>query len=442
MNDTPKAAEGNERLKVGILVGGGPAPGINGVIRAATIKLRNHGAEVVGVYDGFAHLMKGDSTHIRNLGIEDVSAIHFYGGSILRTSRANPTKSEEDLRNVVKALHDLDVNCLITIGGDDTCYSAHKVAREAEDKLQVIHVPKTIDNDINLPHGIRTFGFASARSFGVEIVKSVMNDAKTTSRWYIVTAMGRKAGHLALGIGSPAGATLTIIPEECKDPHLDFSWLIDTLVGAVIKRRAAGRNYGVAILAEGLAEKLTYEELASMGQLEYDEHGHPRLSEIDLGKMVKYRLREELAKLGLNVTVVDKDIGYELRCVDPTPFEMEYVKELGFAAAKHALLGGSGDMVSIQDNVSVPIPFYAIMDPATGRTKVRMVDIHSEVYEMALEYMIRLKTEDFENEEQVRRLAAQTNISPKQFRQRFERVAVKFEGPSVVVPYQQPGESR
>ncbi len=426
-------------LKVGILVGGGPAPGINGVIRAATIKLRNHGAEVIGLFDGFANLMKGDLSQTRELHINDVSVIHFDGGSILRTSRANPTKNEEDLDKVVEGLSKLGINCLITIGGDDTCYSAHKIAKTAEGRIQVIHVPKTIDNDINLPHGIRTFGFASARAFGVSIVKSVMNDAKTTGRWYFIIAMGRKAGHLALGIGSPAGATITIIPEECKDPHLDFNWLVDTLVGSVIKRKASGRNYGVAILAEGLAEKLAEEELAGMGQLEYDEHGHPRLSEIDFGKVVKTRVRDELAELGMKTTIVDKDIGYELRCVNPVPFEMEYTKELGFAAAKHALLGGSGDMVSIQDGAFVPIPFYAIMDPGTGRTKVRMVDVNSEAYEMALEYMIRLKKTDFMDDEYIKLLASQTNLTPDKFRERFEKVAVQFEGPSVLVPYQQPG---
>ena len=420
------------------MVGGGPAPGINSVIRAATIKLRNHGAEVVGIYDGFANLMKGDITQIRELLINDVSVIHFEGGSILRTSRANPTKKKEDLKNVVEALNKLKINCLITIGGDDTCFSAHQVAKAASNRLQIIHVPKTIDNDLNLPHGIRTFGFASARSFGVKIVKNIMNDAKTTRRWYFLVAMGRKAGHLALGIGKSAGATLTVIPEECNAPHLDFNWLVDTLIGAIVKRQAAGRPYGVAILAEGLAQKLTEEELERMGHLEYDEHGHPRLSEIDFGKVVKNTVRDEIAKLGVKTTIVDKDIGYELRCVEPTPFDMEYTKELGFAAAKHALLGGTGDMVTIQDGRIVPMPFYSIMDPETGKTKVRLVDTHTEAYEMALEYMIRLKKEDFKNGAFMELLTSQTNLTPDQFRARFERVAVEFEGPTTYIPYQQP----
>ncbi len=426
------------KLKVGILVGGGPAPGINSVIRAATIKLRNHGADVLGIMDGFAHLMKSDISHVRELQTNDVSVIHFEGGSILRTSRANPTRKEADIEIVLDSLNRLGVTCLITIGGDDTCFTAHKVAQVAIGKLRVIHVPKTIDNDINLPHGIRTFGFASARHFGVSIIKNIMSDAKTTGRWYFVVAMGRKAGHLALGLGKSSGATLTVIPEECAERHLDFQWLIDTLVGAIIKRKAAGRDYGVAILAEGLAEKLTAEELEKMGQLEYDEHGHPRLSEIDFGKVVKNATRAELAALNIKTTIVDKDIGYELRCVEPTPFDIEYTKELGFAAAKHALLGGSGDMVTIQDGRCMPIPFYSVLDPETGRTKIRMVDIHTEAYEMALEYMIRLKKEDFKSDSAVARLAAETNLSPEEFRERFEKVAARFEGPNTFIPFQQP----
>ncbi|MBF0292558.1 MAG: 6-phosphofructokinase [Nitrospinae bacterium] len=430
-----------KNMTVGILVGGGPAPGINSVIRAATIKLRNHGAKVIGIYDGFSNLIKGDVSQVKELFIDDVSVIHFEGGSILRTSRANPTTKEESLKKVVESLDKLGVNCLITIGGDDTCFSAHQVAKTAQGKIRVIHVPKTIDNDLNLPHGIRTFGFATARHFGVQIVKSLMNDAKTTGRWYIAVAMGRKAGHLAMGIGKSVGATLTIIPEEVAAPKMDFMWIIDTLIGSVVKRRVSGRRYGVAILAEGLAEKLTEEELARMGQLEYDEHGHPRLSELDFGKVVKNTLRSELEKLGIKTTIVDKEIGYELRSIEPVPFDMEYTKELGFAAAKHALLGGTGDMITIQEGKSVPMPFYSIMDPETGRTRVRLVDIHTETYEMALEYMIRLKKEDFADDEYVKLLAAQTNLSPEDFQKRFERVAVAFEGPSTFIPYQQPGRA-
>src|SRR5574341_193811 len=240
--------------RIGILVGGGPAPGINSVIGAATIRSILGGAEVLGIMDGFTWLMDGDTSKIKPLSIEEVSRIHFRGGSYLRTARANPTKNVAYLEKVVASLLGLNASGLITIGGDDTAFSALRLEQTAGGRLQVVHVPKTIDNDLDLPYGIPTFGFQTARHVGVDVVKNLMVDAQTTSRWYFVVAMGRKAGHLALGIGKAAGATLTLIPEEFSKGPLRLTRLVDTLVGAIIKRRVMGRADGVAVLAEGLVE--------------------------------------------------------------------------------------------------------------------------------------------------------------------------------------------
>src|SRR6185369_8838744 len=158
--------------------------------------------------------MEGDVTRVSALTIGDTSRIHFRGGSHLGISRANPTKSPELLRRCLETLDQLGVGMLVTIGGDDTCFSSASLARASNGKLRVVHVPKTIDNDLDLPQDVYTFGFQTARHIGVEVVKNLMVDAKTTSRWYFVVAMGRKAGHLALGIGKAAGATLTLVPEE------------------------------------------------------------------------------------------------------------------------------------------------------------------------------------------------------------------------------------
>src|SRR5262245_19273557 len=200
--------------KMAILVGGGPAPGINSVIGAATIRGVLEGVEVLGVRDGFEWIMQGNTDHVIPLTIEEVSRIHFRGGSYLGISRANPTLDPRHLENTVVSLLKLDVSQLVTIGGDDTAYSAMKLQEKAAGRIQVVHVPKTIDNDLDLPAYVDTFGFQTARHIGVDIVKNLMVDANTTSRWYFVIAMGRKAGHLALGIGKAAGATLTLIPEE------------------------------------------------------------------------------------------------------------------------------------------------------------------------------------------------------------------------------------
>ncbi|HYV49256.1 MAG TPA: 6-phosphofructokinase, partial [Myxococcaceae bacterium] len=157
--------------KLALLVGGGPAPGINAVIGAATIRASLAGYDVIGIQDGFQHLMEGDVSHVQKLEIHDVSRIHFRGGSHIGTARANPTKSEAAMENVLLSLLRLDVGKLITIGGDDTSFSAYKLAERSRGQIQVVHVPKTIDNDLDLPPEVYTFGFQTARHIGVEIVK-------------------------------------------------------------------------------------------------------------------------------------------------------------------------------------------------------------------------------------------------------------------------------
>jgi 6-phosphofructokinase 1 len=410
----------NQRPVVGILVGGGPAPGINSVIGAATIRSILGGCEVVGIRDGFKWIMEGHTTRTRSLSIEDISRIHFSGGSCLGTARANPTQKSEQLDACLTSLTALGITRLITIGGDDTAFSALRLEQRAAGRLQVVHVPKTIDNDLDLPHGIPTFGFQTARHIGVEIVKSLMVDAETTSRWYFVVTMGRKAGHLALGIGKAAGATVTLIPEEFRQKPLRLSTLVDTLAGAIIKRQSSGRSDGVAVLAEGLVEFLDQHDLEGLEEVERDQHGHVRLGEINFGFVLKRAVEKALRSLGIKITIVDKNIGYELRCADPISFDMEYTRDLGYCAAQFLLEGGNAAMVSIQNGRFIPIPFDRILDPATGRTKVRMVDVESESYAIARRYMIRLSSDDLRQPSELSRLAGTVQLSPEQFRERFD----------------------
>src|SRR5689334_5563704 len=405
---------------VGMLVGGGPAPGINSVISAVTIRSIIGGSEVLGFLDGFKWLMEGSTAHVHPLSIEEVSRIHFRGGSHLGTSRANPTKKPEHLDRVLSTLTSLGVTRLVTIGGDDTAFSALKLEARSQGRLQVVHVPKTIDNDLDLPHGIPTFGFQTARHLGVEILKNLMVDARTTSRWYLTVTMGRKAGHLALGIGKAAGATLTIIPEEFAERPVKLQRVVDLLIGAVIKRLDGGRTDGVVILAEGLVEILDQRELGGLEHVERDEHGHIRLAEIDFGRIIKTAVTARLKELGLKVTVVSKDIGYELRCTDPIPFDMEYTRDLGYCAAKYLIEGGSGAMVTVQEGKFKPIRFEDMLDPDTGRTRVRMVDTGTEYYKIARRYMLRLRRDDFSDPAEVARYATITRLKPEEFRKQFE----------------------
>jgi 6-phosphofructokinase len=407
------------KSKLALLVGGGPAPGINSVIAAATIRACLSGWEVLGVKDGFSRLMQGSIDEVQRLDIDTVSRLHFRGGSYLRTARANPTKDPAHLNATLGALAKLEVNRLITIGGDDTAFSAMKLAAAAQGSLKVVHVPKTIDNDLDLPDNTPTFGYQTARHVGAGIVKDLLTDAQTTSRWYFVVAMGRKAGHLALGIGKAAGATLTMIPEEFGRRLIPLDKMGDILAGAIIKRLASGRPDGVAVLAEGLVEHLDTNALEAFGPLERDENDHIRLAEVEFGPIIKNKVQQTLRELGVKLTIVSKNIGYELRSTDPIPFDMEYTRDLGYCAAKYLIDGGSGAMVTVQQGKFKPIKFEDMLDPRTGRTRVRMVDTQTEYFRIARRYMIRLRRDDFEKPEEIARFAEVANLTPEQFKERF-----------------------
>ena len=418
--------------KVAILVGGGPAPGINSVIGAATIRCCLEDVEVVGIRDGFESIMRGRIDHVTPLSIDAVSRIHFRGGSVIGTSRANPTTDPKLLENVITSLLRLNVSRLITIGGDDTAFSAMQLERTGAGRLRVVHVPKTIDNDLDLPSHVETFGFQTARHHGVEIVKNLMVDARTTSRWYFLVTMGRKAGHLALGIGKAAGATLTLIPEAFPQERVRLRTIVDTLAGAMIKRWTEGRRDGVAVVAEGLVLKMDPEDLKQLGDVERDEHGNVRIAEVNLGEILKTQVAARLAEFGLRITTVAKNIGYELRCADPVPADMEYTRDLGYCAAKYLLQGGNAAMISLNAGQFVPIPFERLIDQDRGRFRVRLVDVESTRYRIAHRYMIRLRRDDFDDPHELAKLAAAVGVSREQFEKEFAYL-VDFEPEPLVL---------
>ena len=434
----------NESLvsdRVGILVGGGPAPGINGTIGAVTLEAGNRGHEVVGIYDGFAHLMEGRTDRINILQRDDVSRIHFQGGSILATSRANPTRNPEHLKNVLQSLKSLGIRYLVTIGGDDTMYAASQVSAASAGQIRVCHVPKTIDNDLPLPGETPTFGFETARQVGFEIVRNLMEDSRTTGRWYFVVVMGRTAGHLTLGVGKSAGATLAVIPEEFPGPaHLET--IGDVLEGAILKRRALWeRNDGVALIAEGLLERMPVEELIAIEgvQIQHDSYGHLRLAELDLAYILKNLVERRFSARGESFTVVHKTVGYELRSAPPVAFDCDYVKNLGYGAVEFLLNPDErsakieGALVCIVNAELQYLKFTDLLDPKTKKTSVRAVDLAKPSYKTAREYMIRLEKEDFDNAERLEKLARSASSQNKSmtvetFRRKFEPVVTELRG--------------
>ena len=380
-------------VKLGILCGGGPAPGMNSVISAATIEARNSGWDVLGIMDGFQHLIEGRIEEARPLSITDVSRIHVQGGSIIRTSRANPTVRDEDaadpdwrLHACLESLRKLGIDALVTIGGDDTAFSASRLAEAAGGGLRVAHVPKTIDNDLPLPGGTPTFGFETARSVGVQLVNNLMTDAITTQRWYLVVAMGRSAGHLALGIGKSAGATLTMIAEEFPARRAHPAVAPGGRPGDLdaqadrprppLRRGGARRGHRPAP-APGRARRRPCRRSSETSTA---TSGWPSSSWTACWPS---RSRTASRQRGQNVTVEGKNIGYELRCAPPIPFDIEYTRDLGYSAVdylKRVLEGGEpGGMITIQEGHMVPLPFGSFSDPETGRVRIRLVNVRVEL---------------------------------------------------------------
>lgn len=411
------------KKRLGIIVGGGPAPGINGVIGAATIEAINEGMEVIGILDGFKWLSQGIISYINKLEIKEVSRIHYQGGSILGTSRDYPINTEEKLNKIINSIKALKLNYLVSIGGDGTGYIAYKLYEALKDKIKIAHVPKTIDNDLPLPDGMPTFGFETARQVGTDLVRNIMEDSKTTRRWYFIITMGRITGHLALGIAKSSGATLAIIPEELeafKNPSIQI--LIDILEGSIIKRMALGKDYGVAVLAEGVATKINLNGFDFPGYIERDDFGHYRLSEIPLGKILKDPVSKSLKLRGIDKRILDVEIGYVLRSAPPIAYDIEYTRNLGYGAVKFLLAGNSGAIIAFSGCRLTPIYFKDILSDEKNSLKIRYVDLKSEAYKVAQDYMIKLTRADFEDENKLMLLCKTANMNKKEFIRRFGRI--------------------
>jgi 6-phosphofructokinase len=395
--------------KLGIVCGGGPAPGINSVIRAVVIEARNRNLEVIGFLDGFSHLSKKEIVY-KNLEIDNVSRIHHYGGSIIGTSRGN--SSDEEVFNTYLSLINSGINYLVSIGGDGTASMIYKISKLDKDKkIKFAHIPKTIDNDFPLPPSSRTFGFETARNLGMELVLNLIEDAKILKRWFFVQVMGRSSGHLAIGIGKSSGATLTIIPEEFQNyEKIPLKLLLDILEGSIIKRLAYNKPYGVAILAEGLSLKLENLNLQN----------YHSISEFPLAELLSNEIENRLKKRNINIRIIPQNIGYVLRNAHPIAFDVSYTITLGYGAVKFLLSDNNIHcaVITLRGEKIEPIDINEFIE--NNKVKIRYVDLKGEVYESAYHYMIRLKKEDFENEEFLLKLCDVAKMEKEEFIKNFK----------------------
>ena len=383
-----------EKGSIAILCGGGPAPGINTVVATIAKRFLSDGYTVLGLNYGFKTLFT-EKPDFLELSFDFADRIFNTGGSYLRMSRHKPKDSEFTKRFFVNN----DVKLLVTIGGDDTASTANRLTKYLNDndiKIQNIHVPKTIDNDLPLPNNVPTFGYHSAKNEGVRIASTVYEDARTSGNWFVVCSMGREAGHLAFGIGASAHYPMIIIPEMFENVEITFDRMIKMMVSAIVKRIILGVDYGAIIISEGVFHFMSDEQIIGSGiHFSYDEHGHPELGKVSKAHIFNSLLQVELNKLRIKVKSRPVEIGYEIRCIDPIAFDLKYCSSLGNGVKVLFDRKESGCIViSMPDGKIEPLYLKDIADE-NGKIKPRLLNVKSESYKLIFNSMASIKEEDY-----------------------------------------------
>ena len=364
-----------------LLAGGGPAPGINTVIATVAKVFLKKGYKVLGLNGGYKALFS-ETPDITYFDFELADRIHKEGGSAIQMSRFKPKDSDFNANIFIKH----NVKLLVTIGGDDTASTANRIAKYLamkSIKIQNIHVPKTIDNDLPLPEGTPTFGYHSAKSEGVRIATTIYEDARTSGNWFVVSAMGREAGHLAFGIGAACHYPMIIIPEMFNKTDLTLDKIIRLIVSSILKRKLLGINYGVVIVSEGVFHSLGTKEIEESGiNFTYDEHGHPELGNLSKAHIFNVLLQQKLKDLDIKIKSRPVEIGYELRCVMPVAFDLVYCANLGMGVKKLFDAGVSGAMVTADQKGDIFPLYLKDVEDKDGKIKPRLVNINSEKFKM------------------------------------------------------------
>jgi len=381
---------------IAILAGGGPAPGINTVIGTIAKVFLKDGFRVIGIHEGYKTIFT-DNVRMQDFDFEMADKIKDQGGSALVMSRHKPRDEEFNDSFFVKN----NVKLLVTIGGDDTASTANRIAQYLvahNVPLKNIHVPKTIDNDLPLPEGQPTFGYQSAKEEGVRIARTIYEDARTSGNWFIISAMGREAGHLAFGIGGACHLPMIIIPEMFNKSEISFDKIIRMIISSIIKRKILGISYGAAIISEGVFHFMTDEEIKSTEiNFTYDDHGHPELGNVSKAHIFNLLLQRRLKEMNISVKSRPEELGYELRCVNPSGFDLMYCSLLGIGVKMLYDEGYSGCMVTSDPKGDVFPLFLKDVTDENGKVKPRLVNINSQKARLVYEHNLQfLGKEDYE----------------------------------------------
>jgi len=381
---------------VAILCAGGPAPGINTVVSTIAKVFLKDDYRVLGIHNGYQNLFNGEA-EVVDINFHFADRIFNVGGSALRMSRNKPKDHEFNSDFFTNN----NVKLLVTIGGDDTASTANRLTKylqEQDVELQNIHVPKTIDNDIPLPHNAPTFGFNSAKNEGVHIGHTIYEDARTSDNWFVVSAMGRSAGHLAFEIGLSCHFPIIVIPEMFNKTEITFDKIVGLIISSMIKRRLDGVLHGVAMVSEGVFHFLSDDEIRNSGiDFTFDEHGHPELGNVSKAHIFNVLVQKRLKELGIEIKSRPAELGYELRCCHPVAYDLTHCTMLGLGVSKLFRQGHTGCIVSVdyEGNI-IPVFLSDIEDTQTGKIPPRGVNIDSELAQMVFNDMHVIDPSDYE----------------------------------------------
>ncbi|MDG1805767.1 6-phosphofructokinase [Flavicella sp.] len=387
------------KKSIAIICGGGPAPGINTVISTLAKTFIKDGYDVLGVHHGYKGLFS-DEPAIKKFNFHRADRIYSRGGSTLIMSRHKPKDSEFRPDFFEKN----NVKLLVTIGGDDTASTGSRLSKYLEtQQLDVahIHVPKTIDNDLPLPDRNPTFGFHTAKDEGVRIGNTVYEDARTSENWFVVSAMGRSAGHLAFGIASACHFPMMIIPEMFNKTKITFEKIINMIISSIIKSKLRGIEYGVVMVSEGVFHFMDEEEIVNSGiNFTYDDHGHPELGNVSKSHIFNYLLQTKLKEINLDIKSRPVEIGYELRCSNPIAFDLTLCTLLGIGVKKLFDQGSTGCIVSANSRGDVTPLYLKDFEDENGKVPPRLVDIDSEMAQLFINHLIYIRERDYEEAKQ------------------------------------------
>lgn len=377
-----------------ILCGGGPAPGINSVISTVAKAFLKDGYRVLGLHEGFKGIFS-ENPKIKEFDFFHADRIFSRGGSTLIMSRFKP-KNEKLNTNLFL---EKNVKLLVSIGGDDTASTANKITgflRKENINIANIHVPKTIDNDLPLPDRNPTFGFHSAKDEGVRIANTTYEDARTSQNWFVMSSMGRSAGHLAFGIAASCHFPMMVIPEMFNRTSITFDKVVRLVISSMIKRKIVKINYGVALISEGVFHNMPLSELDKCGiNFTYDAHGHPELGNVSKAHIFNMLVQEKLKELGIDIKSRPVELGYELRCCRPIGFDLTLCTLLGLGVKKLFDDGKSGCMVTANSRGEVSPLFLSEIQDSSGKIAPRLVNIDSEFVKLCFQNLYYISETDY-----------------------------------------------